>query len=265
MTVTNTLNRYQYLGNGATTGFAFPPVFLEPADLGVILFNTATQAPVTSNLNGAGPNDFTVSGTQDPNTGEYLSGATVVFNTAPPSGYTVTIYRNEPITQEVIFSPNGPLPAETLNTALDKSAMIEQQLYDNLIRAIRAPWMDPPPPSSPAMVLPSVALRAGGIVGFDSSGNVVVQGNLGLLVSLMGAGQLPNTLGNVSWVADIAGLRALTPPPAAVPVIVLGYAAIGDKPAVFYIYNPADTSADDGGAVIQPASLPAAGRWNIAT
>lgn len=261
MTVTNTLNRYQYAGNGSTVSFAFPPVFIEPADLGVVLFNTATQAVVGSNLNGGGPNDYTVSGVQDPNTGEYLSGATVIFNTAPIAGYTVTIYRNEPITQEVIFSPNGPLPAETLNTALDKGIMIDQQLADEQARAITAPLEDP---LGLSMILPSAAARAGAIAGYDTIGRPTAgsAGSLGILESLLGGTWNPS-LAAISWVGSTAALRALGAPPSGTLVRRAGWYNAGDMPAKDYWYNTADSRPDDGGLVIEPSSAPATGRWNL--
>jgi hypothetical protein len=112
-------------------------VFLAPTDIGVLVFDTLAQAPVTSRLNGGSSNDYTVSGTQDPNTGEYLSGATVAFNTASLATWTVTLWRNEPLTQNVNFAPNGPLSAPILDTALDKTCMIDQYLNDLCGRSAR--------------------------------------------------------------------------------------------------------------------------------
>jgi hypothetical protein len=249
MTVTNTLERFQYAGDDSTTGFAFPIVFLYPADIGVVLFNTASNSAVATMLNGAGTYDYSVAGTQDPASGEYLSGATVNFNNAPPGGYTVTLYRNEPITQEVGFSENDPLPAGVLNTALDKATMIDQYLFDNVIRAIRAPWTDPPPPADANMVLPVVAMRAGQLVSFDSNGSVIVVPPSGFF-----------TTGN--FVANIAALRATTGT-AGAQAVLTGYYNAGDKPIVLYTWNAADSRNDDGGLVIQPTAVSGAGRWNL--
>jgi|GEM_PF-6098137 hypothetical protein len=249
MTVTNTLDRFQYAGDGTTTGFPFPVVFTAPADISVALTMGAAQVPVTVVLNGGGTYDYQVIGTPDPQTGEYLSGATVAFNTAPPAGYTVTLWREPPITQLVAFAENDPLPAGVLNAALDKGAMISQYLDDQLQRAICAPWTDPPPPSAPNMTLPPVATRAGQLVSFDSAGNVIVVPPAGSF-----------TTGN--FVANMAALRATIGAPGEQAVLT-GYYTAGDKPMVLYTWQQADSRSDDGGAVINPTGNPGSGRWNL--
>jgi hypothetical protein len=266
LTISSTVTRIQYQGNGTTTGFGFPLVFLAPADIGVLLWDTLGLAPVASRLNGGGSNDYTVAGTQDPNTGEYLSGATVNFNTAPLSSWTVTLWRNEPLTQNVNFAPNGPLTAPILDTALDKACMIDQYLNDQLQRAIIAPVTDPPPPGNPNMTLPSVAVRAGQLLGFDALGQPSVGPNQSLLESLIPSG-LSASLQAIDWVATISAVRALTPPVAPAPIGVLGYNNIGDKQPVIYNYSLVDSRADDGGLVIKPASVSGGspGRWILAT
>lgn len=166
MTLSTTQARYQYAGNGVTTSFSFPAVFIAPADIAVDLRDAAGAAygPV---LNGARAYDYTISGALDATTGEYLSGANFVFNNAPPSGYRVTLYRAPAMTQSVKLSAGGSFPADTVNTEFDKLTMLSQFLGDQLARALTIPVDDL---LSLSMVLPSSAVRAGQLLGFDSNG-----------------------------------------------------------------------------------------------
>jgi hypothetical protein len=66
-----------------------------------------------------------------------------------------------------------------VNTALDKSVMHAQRLNDFLIRGVRAPWSDLPPPADVNMELPTVQNRAGRIMGFDAAGRPAVGGEPG--------------------------------------------------------------------------------------
>jgi hypothetical protein len=61
------------------------------------------------------------------------------------------------------------------------------------------------------MILPSVAVRAGNILGFDTLGQPAVGPNMGLLTSLLAAG-FGASLSNIAWVTNVAAVRALTPP-----------------------------------------------------
>lgn len=263
MTVSNTLDRYQYVGNGSTTQFSFPVVFIAPTDLAVMLWNTTTQQLQPSVLNGANAYDFTIVGTQDPVSGEYLSGCAVQFNTAPPSYFTITLWRNPPITQSAAFELNDPLPPAVLNTALDRAAMISQALQDQLTRTVTAPPTDPPPPGNPSLTLPIATTRANGIVGFDLAGNVIVGGNLSLLLSLLGGTWTPS-LGALTWCAGIAALRALAPPAANAPILLIGGNTVGDRTAEIFVYDPTNSNADDGATIIQPTSVSGNGRWVLA-
>jgi len=127
MTVTTTANSITYAANGVTTGFAFPFIFFEPSDLAVTLINDATGSPTTNPpvLNGGSAYDYTVSGTFSD--GAYASGGTVTFNTAPPAGYTVSLVRAVPATQDVTLIDNTKFPAQTVNREFDKLTVLVQQ------------------------------------------------------------------------------------------------------------------------------------------
>lgn len=70
----------------------------------------------------------------DPNDGGYI-----VFDT-PPAGSitTLTLLREVPATQEVVYPVFGPFPAKTHEGALDKLTWLIQQINEELTRTIRA-------------------------------------------------------------------------------------------------------------------------------
>src|SRR5579859_7150890 len=145
MAVNSQSNEAQYQGNGVTVAFSFSYVFFAPSDLVVSLYDTSAAimvapAPV---LNGAGTYDYQVLGTQDPASGQYLSGATVQFNTAPPGNYQVTLQRVVPLTQNTSYTDNGKFPAKTTEGGLDRLTMAAQQQAAQLARAVASPVADP--------------------------------------------------------------------------------------------------------------------------
>ncbi len=64
-------------------------------------------------------------------------------------------------------------------------------------------------------------------------------------------------------VTNVAALTALAVPTSAVVYATKGYYTAGDKGAGVYLWNFADTTAANGGTVLQPDSAPATGRWNL--
>lgn len=159
-----------YTGNGSTTQFAFSQQFFLPSDLVVQLYDTSANALVSPQpvLNGGAAYDYTVSGAVDPSTGEYLSGATVTFNTAPLANHRVTIFRAVPALQPSSFSPSGPLPAKTIEANSDRAILILQQdLWQLAHNAIGTPAADALTLST---VLPGALARANQSLVFDSQG-----------------------------------------------------------------------------------------------
>lgn len=172
MTLSAADPRVQYTGNGSTTTFPFPFVFLTPSDIAVTIWDTVNLVTVAGVLNGLGTFDYTVTGTQDPTSGEYLSGGTVKFNTAPLSTYLIVLTRATPSAQTLALLTAGALNIAGINTQLDKLTMLAQQLGDQAGRAIAAPVTEPLPEGTINLIIPLPAQRASKILGFDSSGNV---------------------------------------------------------------------------------------------
>lgn len=172
MTVASTYTPPQYLGDGVTKGFSFPYSFFAAGDLGVLLFDTSAGASVSPApvVGGSGTYDYTVSGTRDAETGEYLSGGTVTLNTAPPSTYTVTLTRSVGATQNVALSDGAPFPAKTIEGALDRLTMVAQQLTELVARTVAFPASDS---GTLIATLPAAASRALKAAMFDASGNII--------------------------------------------------------------------------------------------
>lgn len=127
MTVSTTNNRVSYSGNGVTTAFSFPNKFLSNSDLVVILRVTATGVETVKTIT----THYTVTGAGE------ASGGTVTMVTAPAVGETLTIYRDPSKTQTTDLVENDSLPAETVETTLDKLTMLSQRQQDLVDRSVR--------------------------------------------------------------------------------------------------------------------------------
>lgn len=130
-TITSETTKVQYTGNGVTTVYAYPFRVLEDDDLLVIKTYTATGAETVLVLN----TDYTVSGAGG------LSGGNVTLTSGStcPTGYTLTILRNIELTQETDYVDGDAFSAESIENALDKMAMIQQQQNEAITRAWKLP------------------------------------------------------------------------------------------------------------------------------
>ncbi len=114
MTISSTLNRVSYTGNGAITIFAYNFEILAQTDLQVYI-NGVLKTLTT---------DYTVSGVLVP------TGGNVTFVVAPANGAVVLILRVLPQTQSSSLPLNDKFPSTTVETALDKLTMLTQQLNE---------------------------------------------------------------------------------------------------------------------------------------
>lgn len=158
MTVSSQTSRVDYAGDGVTAIFPVPFYFLEQSHLQVILSDDVTGAETVLVLN----TDYTVTGAG------VLAGGSITVPNEPAVGFTLTILRSVPVTQETDYVPNDPFPAESHERALDKLTMIIQQQSTDSAGAIRVAVSDP----EPARLAPAVS-RANQLMGFDSQGNPI--------------------------------------------------------------------------------------------
>jgi len=155
MTVSSTTAKVSYSGNGSTTVFSVPFYFLANSQLLVVLRSTlGTETTQVLNTN------YTVTGAGA------LTGGSITMVVAPASGTTLTISRNVPLTQETDLLPNDRLPAESIETALDKLTMIAQQDDELLDRSLKYPASD----ASISTTIPTSSERAGKYLAFNTSG-----------------------------------------------------------------------------------------------
>jgi hypothetical protein len=121
MTVSSSTNRVSYAGNGSTTVFPYTYKIFDQDDLTVILRaanGTETVQTITS--------QYTVSGVGN------AGGGNVTMLTAPASGATLVILREQDLIQELDIVPNDPFPADSLEGALDKLTFMVQQHEETL-------------------------------------------------------------------------------------------------------------------------------------
>jgi hypothetical protein len=196
MTVSSTTTKASYSGNGSTTVFAVPFYFLQNADLLVIL-RSAAGVETTQVLG----TNYTLTGAGNEN------GGSLTMTVAPPTGTTLTILRNAAATQETDLLPNDRLPAESLETALDKLTMLVQQLDEESARSIKFAVTD----ASTSSTLPTSSQRANKFLSFDNNGNPIVTGNTDTYtvseeVKIATQGQTVFTLTTMSYIPGINNL-----------------------------------------------------------
>jgi hypothetical protein len=159
MTISTTTSRQSYNGNGVTTVFSVPFRFFTNSDLVVQLVTVSTGASTTLALT----THYTVTGADEED------GGSLTMLTAPAVGQRLVIRRVIGATQEVDYVAGDPFPAETHERALDRLTMLAQQGEEVNARALVFPAGD-----TASGELPEVATRASKLLGFNSSGELVV-------------------------------------------------------------------------------------------
>lgn len=159
MTISTTASRISYTGNGSTVDFSFPYPVLLTTDLVVIETVIATGVETVQVIT----TDYTVALVGGGAT------ATVTAVTAPASTVTWTIYRDPPVTQTTEFTDNDPLPAASIEDALDKNTQIEQRSRSLVDRSLKQPEGD----TADIDYLPSKVNRASKYMAFDADGDPI--------------------------------------------------------------------------------------------
>ncbi len=128
MTISTTTSRALYAGNGVTTIFSFPYLFLANGDLEVRLIEASGASTVLTLTT-----DYTVTGANND------AGGDVTMIVAPASGEQLLIRRIVDLTQETAYPSGDSFPAESHERALDKLTMMVQQHDEELARTIQLP------------------------------------------------------------------------------------------------------------------------------
>ena len=154
MTISSTINRWAYNGDGSTTVFPYTNKIFAASDL-VVTVGGAAQVLNT---------DYTVSGVGAE------SGGSVTFTSAPASGTgNVIVVRSVPYTQGTDIPEGGAFPSSSVEDGFDKVTVLSQQVKDSLDRSMVQPDSD----TTSIGELPASASRASKFLAFDSSGDPI--------------------------------------------------------------------------------------------
>ena len=167
MTISTTTIKNSYSGNGSTTTFNYTFKITDQDDIDVIIRSsngTETTKTITTH--------YTVTGVGNAN------GGTVVFTSGniPTDTETVVLRRTTPQTQGVDLIENDPLPANTLEDALDKVTSIGQELQEQVDRSLKISRTNT---MTSTEFTTSATDRANKVLSFDSSGELAVTQELG--------------------------------------------------------------------------------------
>jgi len=131
MTISSSLNKHIYVGNGTTTTFDYTFDVLAEDDLHIFLIEvgTGTETELTSN--------FTVT----PSEGSYPSSSGTVtypsIGTAITSAYKLAILRTLDVLQPTVYPNNTSLKPKVVETSFDRITMIAQQQQEQIDRAMQ--------------------------------------------------------------------------------------------------------------------------------
>ena len=174
MTVSSATNKVSYNGNGSTTVFAYGFKIFDQDDLTVILRN-ASGGETTQSIS----TNYTVSGVGS------ASGGNVTMGTAPASGESLTIIREQPLTQGLDLVANDPFPAASFEDQLDKLTFMVQQHQEELNRSVKGSKTTTI--TDPTFTEDATA-RANKVFAFDASGNIDITQEIGVFKGNWGAG-----------------------------------------------------------------------------
>ena len=162
MAVSATTSTVSFTGNGSTTEFAVTFAFQgtgTTAEIEVVERVIATGAETVK----SNPSNFTV-------TGGNGSTGTVIAASAPADTVQWHIRRTTTRTQTTDYIANDPFPAETHELALDRLAMSQQEIQEELDRTFKVSRTNAI--TTPEFV-DNASTRANKILGFSSDGNTL--------------------------------------------------------------------------------------------
>ena len=137
MTVTSSVNKQFYTGNGSVTTFAINSLSGDVLT-GLTIFDDDDVKVYLDGVLKTKTTHYTISSTTPPASfAGKLVNANVVFLTAPANGVTVSIVRDIPVTQDLLLSNGNNVPPKPLESQLDKIVVQNQQLAGTLTDVIR--------------------------------------------------------------------------------------------------------------------------------
>ncbi len=249
MTVADITPDITYLGDGASTVFAAPFRFLDPAHIAVSLFDAAGAETVL-----VYSTDYSVAG------GTTDAGGTVTLAAAPVLGESVLITRRTPRTQPTDYQTTDTFPADAHEIGLDRTMLVAQEIEAELDRTDEAALRVPAPET--VAELPARSARAARLLGFDGSGNPIAGSLVADLAAIVTGSFSSLSVGEISSVGSIATMTALAKAGLTdgdmllVENYLTGIAGGGG----LFKWDAVSAAADDGGLVIA-SDEGGAGRW----
>lgn len=244
-----------FAGNGVSVNFVFGFKVFAAADVRVQLTSAAgvvTTAALTT--------DYSVTLNSDQNV---APGGTVVLNVAPANGVSISLTGRTPNAQTATLGNLGGFYPAVVEAALDRSVMLVQQLAELQSRSIVSPT-----PDGVALVLPSVAQRAGYSLGFDAATGAPTLGptlaSLAIVASLA-AGATTLALPGQNVVQTFAAMTALLKANLSdgASVLALGSVSRVDGLGGVFVWDAASVLAADGINTLA-ANEGGIGRWRRA-
>jgi len=167
MTISTTIVKNSYSGNGVTTVFNYNFKILSSSDLKVII-RSSTGTETTKTLN----THYTLTGVGS------AGGGSITFTAGniPASAQTVVLIRDTAQTQSIDYVANDPFPAETHEEGLDKGIILTQELQEEIDRCLKLSKTNTI--NSTEFTIGSTD-RANKILAFDANGEIAVTQELG--------------------------------------------------------------------------------------
>lgn len=131
MTVSTTARRQQFPTDGATADFTFTFRALTTALSDIKCILTFTSGTTSTDVNLTYTTDFTVAVDSSG-----VGGTVTLVSPATISVGTLTVYRETTLTQLSDYDDFNQFPADTLETDLDKRTMTDQELREDVDRAL---------------------------------------------------------------------------------------------------------------------------------
>lgn len=134
MTVNEQTPLVRYTGDGSSVAFSFPFQLFDLDEVFVVLRDDDGVLQTTQK-DGSGTYDYTVTGTFDGLNNRYTAGATVTFNTAPPADWLLGLTRDSDIEQTLDLITGGGFNPDSVEFQIDKLVHMIQNLSERLERA----------------------------------------------------------------------------------------------------------------------------------
>ena len=167
MTISTTVIKNSYSGNGSNDTFAYTFKISANADMQVII-RASTGTETVKNLT----THYTVTGAGNAN------GGNVVFTSGniPTNTETVVLRRNTTQTQGVDLVENDPFTAESVEGAFDKNLSIAQELQEQIDRSIKLSRTNT---INSTEFTSNATARSSKVLAFDTNGELTVASELG--------------------------------------------------------------------------------------